>query len=389
MRQSATVVPAGMAQFLRCLAQEQDAELIAWAGGTPAPVAAAWAGWLRGQGLAAYACYRLRRAGALNSLSPELAQALRHAYYSAAGDAELHTCELAAVLAALAATGVTPILFKGAVLAHRVYPDPACRPMGDLDLWLTAETLPRAHAALTQAGYVEHVKDSRPPALVAGREGEVQLIGTRPGQGLVELHYGVFAGEWLFRTAAVDAAGVRCRATPVTVAGHAAWTLAAEDAVIQLAIHLAVNHQMAYQGVRTLLDICLLARSSAVDWAVVAQRARDWRVRTAVWQVLSLADRLLGLPSAAPALGALQPSPLRRRLLAHYANPDSLLAGRDLTRGPARFIYQLLLADRPRDAARLLFRALWPEPAWLAARYGRAGWRVRGAHILSVLRGRV
>ena len=35
------------------------------------------------------------------------------------------------------------------------------------------------------------------------------------------------------------------------------------------------------------------------------------------------------------------------------------LVGRDLTHGPLRFVYQLLLVDHARDAARLLGRALW------------------------------
>ncbi len=382
--QPSSVVPPDAPAFLHALAG--DAQLADWAARRPDP---AWADWLIGQGLAAYACHRLRRAGAFGRLPRELAQPLAAAYYRAAADAELHGRELAAVLDALAAAGITPILFKGAALAHLAYPDPACRPMGDLDLWLAAAEMPAAVAALQAAGYRRHGKDTRPLELQAGREGEIQLAGAQPGQGLVELHYGVFAGEWLHRTAAVDSAGLAARVVPVTVAGRPARTLAPEDAVIQLAVHLAVNHQMAYPGVRALLDICLVACSHAVDWATVAQRARAWRVRTAVWQVLSLADGLLGLPEASPALTALQPSALRRRLLALFVTPASMLAGRDITGGPARFIYQLLLADRPRDAARLLGRALWPEDAWLAARYGRTGRRTRAAHLLAAVRGRI
>ena len=389
MWEPAATVPAGAAAFLRSLGQAADDALIAWASQTLADPPAVWADWLRGQGLAAYTCYRLRRAAALNRLPAELAQALQAAYYRAAGDAELHTRELVAVLDALAGAGVMPILFKGAALAYAAYPDPACRPMGDLDLWLGADAMPRAQAVLRDAGYLEHVQEARPPALLAGREGELQWVGTRPEQGLIELHYGVFPGEWVYRAAAVDSAAVNSRARPVTIEDRPARTLAPEDAVIQLAVHFAVNHQMAYPGVRGLLDVRLLTASSRVEWETVARRALDWRVRTAVWQVLSLADELLGLPQAGGALAALQPSSLRRRLLAHYASIDSVLRGRDLTGGPARFIYQLLLADRWRDAARLVFRALWPERAWLAARYGRSDWRTRRAHLLAAARGRV
>jgi hypothetical protein len=57
--------------------------------------------------------------------------------------------------------------------------------------------------------------------------------------------------------------------------------------------------------------------------------------------------------------------------------------------GPRRFVLQLLLVDRPRDALRLIFRALWPEADWLAARYGRAGVGVRWRHLLAAVRGKI
>ena len=55
----------------------------------------------------------------------------------------LHTSELTGVLDALDAASVTPVLFKGAVLAYTVYPDPGCRPMGILDLWIDLDAMPR------------------------------------------------------------------------------------------------------------------------------------------------------------------------------------------------------------------------------------------------------
>ena len=64
-----------------------------------------------------------------------------------------------------------------------------------------------------------------------------------------------------------------------------------------------------------------------------------------------------------------------------------MLAGRDLTHGPLRFVYQLLLVDRTWDAVRLLGRALWPEDDWLAARYGRRDAPTRCRHLLGALRG--
>ena len=57
--------------------------------------------------------------------------------------------------------------------------------------------------------------------------------------------------------------------------------------------------------------------------------------------------------------------------------------------GYRRFMVQTLLTDRPNDAWRLVWRALYPEADWLRARYGvetpTAVWRERMMHPLRLL----
>lgn len=377
--------PPGAADFLRRIIAD-DQGLSSWIQQNPD---AQWAEWLRGQGLAPFAWRQLRASGYALSLPAECAVPLRSAYYAAAGDAELHRFELTAALGRLREYGVTPILFKGAALAHTVYPDPACRPMGDLDLWVTAEAMPAARAALASLGYAEHGKASRPLELQAQTYGEVQLIGRATGQGLVELHWGAFAGEWLRRTAAVDHREIFCRARSARIAGCEAWVMAPEDALIQLAVHLAVNHQMAYPGLRGLLDVALLGRAEKVDWFALAARAREWRVATATWLVLTFTESLLGLPGSELAVAMLAPAAGKQAAIRRFVTEETVLAGKDITGGPRRFAYQLAIVDRPRDAARLVGRTLWPERGWLQARYGSAGPVIRVRHLTSAARGRI
>ena len=344
--------------------------------------------WLRGQSLAPYAFHRLRKVGLVDSLAPAARDALRQSYYSSSAAAVIHDSELRQVLGALSAAGIVPVLFKGAVLAHTAYDSSVCRPMGDLDLWVTDEEMGRAQAALERLGYVQRTKSTRPVVLQAQRRGEVQMVGCAPGTGLVELHWGVFAGEWLERAAAVDETAIRARCLSLDVLGCPARTLAPEDAVIQLAAHLAINHQFAQLPLRGLLDIAMTARWQRVDWDVVAARASVWRLATVVWLVHHFVAELLGVDEPTAALERLRPSPLRRWLLSLLVNTRSLLAMRNLTRGPQRLVLQLLLVDRRRDAARLFWRALWPEDDWLTARYGRRDVRTRCWHLLGALRGK-
>jgi hypothetical protein len=320
---------------------------------------------------------------------PEAWQALRSAYYLAVADAELRERELDRVLTALAAEGIVPVVFKGAALAYTVYESSACRPMGDLDLWLRPDEMPRGQRALAALGYVQRTSAGRPLALQACFGGESQMYGQHAGSGLVELHWGILAGEWLRRAAAVDQTAIRQRAAVFNLNGRRVLVLAPEDNLIQLAVHFAISHQFSEPWLRTLMDITLLARTQTVDWEILTRRAHTWRVATVVWQVLRLAVDLLRLEEAEHALRRLQPSSLRRRLLGLLVRPPLLLAMDNSMSGPRRFVLQLLLVDRPRDALRLIFRALWPEADWLAARYGRAGVGVRWRHLLAAVRGKI
>ncbi len=325
--------------------------------------------------------------GALAGIAPPPALAkLREVYLASAVKAMLHERELQLALQALAAADARPVVFKGAALAHTVYPAPACRLMGDIDLWVTRDEMPRAQQALEAIGYRLHEKERRPMALQAAGDGEAQMRGQPPGQGLVELHWGIFAGEWLKRAAAVDRAAVRQRATPATIAGQPALLLAPEDAVIQIAAHVAISHQMSLAALRGLMDITLVS-GAGVDWGQVVERARAWRLATVVGLVLEWADALFGTPGARDAASALGVSPTRRRWVERWMSPAAVLEFKPLFTSRLRLIYQLSLVDHPRDAARLLGRAVWPEGDWLVARYGRRDAATRIRHLASAVSG--
>jgi len=342
--------------------------------------------WLHAQGLSAMTWHILRD---VPNLPAHHTKELHAWYYSAVAHAKLYQDELKRVLEALAAQNITPVLFKGAVLAHTVYPHPACRPMGDMDLWVTADEIDHAQIILTQLGYSPIAKTARPRALVQQYRGEIQMVRQEAGKSLVELHWGIFAGEWLRRTANIDETAIRARAIPCALINQRVLSLSPEDSIIQLAVHLAVNHQMAQPWLRGLLDIGLLAQTNSIDWNVVIKRAQDWRISTATWAALQLALELAGLTEATSAAMQLSPSPLRRHLLNRLTNAESLVRMYDMRHGLLRFVYLLLLADHTRDAVRLFGRTLWPEPSWLEARYGHAGLAMQLRHMTNAVQGKL
>jgi hypothetical protein len=255
--------------------------------------------------------------------------------------------------------------------------------MSDIDIWLREQDIPRAVKVMEALGFSTYSKDDRPPALQMLSKGEIRFYKEEWGRGLVELHWSPFPGWWLQRTAAIDNEVIWSRIEPLAT-DQGVYQLSAEDMVIQVAVHQAVNHQFGLAAVRGLIDIALTAQTRPVDWAVVVRRAVEWRVGAVVWTVLNLLHHTIGLTELEPALAGLRPSRLRRKLLQRFISPESVLAGDDLRSSRARYLLLLLLVDRPRDILYLLFRTLWPEREWLAARYQGRGnhWR----HLWRVLR---
>ena len=329
---------------------------------------------------------RLKNCGI--SVPAPAAGQLRESYLASAARNMRLLHERDRVLAALKAANVCVVPIKGASLAEELYGDAALRPMGDIDLWVRRPDVAAARAAMEPLGYSAVAKADRPPALQDALMGETQMFG--PGGTLVELHWSIFAGEWLRHTARVDQDAIWGRTTPA--GGETVRQLSPEDAVVHLCVHLAVNHQMSGIGLRTLVDLDYARRKWAIDWAIVARRAREWQVACAAWLVLHALAELFGDPEGHLPLRELAPSPIRRRMLHRFASPRHVAGGLELSSGPRRFLLLLLLADRPADAALLVWRALFPDRVWLTLRYGApdAGpgevARLRLRHLMNIAR---
>jgi hypothetical protein len=321
---------------------------------------------------------------------PAIKQQMRRQYVSATIQALQQEQELRTILTTLNDRGIRPTLYKGAALAHTLYPTSACRPMGDLDLWVTVDEMATAQAALEGLGYQLNTREERPLALQSQQDGEVPLISRQPGKGVVELHWGVFPGQWLQRVAAVDRQGVKQRRVATTLLGASVYLLANEDALIQLATHLGISHQLSRFPLRSLFDIALLDQQS-INWAVVIERTIAWRLTTVMSVVLDLLVSVFGptaiTPAALAAATTLRKMTEGRPFAERWRNPSILLNQTKLSRSRSRFLFLLSMIDRPQDILYLLTRTFWPETEWLAARYGSVNHKVRLAHIKAALQG--
>lgn len=262
---------------------------------------------------------------------------------------------------------------KGMALALTIYADPSQRVMSDIDLWLDDAGMARAAELLPQWGFVFSDKDDRPHELQKLADGEMRFGHPRWPRLLIELHWSPFPGWWLKRTAVVNNTAVWQRLTPHQLPHLPApiQLLAPEDCILLLILHLTLGSQFAHSPVRMLVDMAMVAQKYEVNWGVLVERARAWRVSTAVWLTLHLALQLLPPRGLTPThLQPIQPRATHQRQLAQFVNPTSIINHHDITTSWRRYLLLTLLVDRPRDRLKLIGRTLWPEPDWLRARYG-------------------
>jgi Uncharacterised nucleotidyltransferase len=372
----------GVASFLRALGDPDPSALVQWL--ATEELHPDLAGWAIAQHVGPYLFHRLQRSGALENLPQGARTLLQTAYYQAAAANTIQRQELANVLGALEGVGVEVVLLKGTALAYTVYDDPISRLRGDIDAWLPSGRLPAAVTALEALGYCSRDKTDRPPALLSLVGGEQQMVSSIPGTGLIELQSPALRGEWTRHTTRVDHAGMWSRCLPIVIDGHKALVMAPEDALILLCHHQAISHQFSFPWGRGLLDLHLVVGVASPNWPEVVARARAWRLATVLWTVFCLARQLFDTPIPDEVLGALAPGPWRQRAIHRLQLDQKLLEMRAADYHRRRFWIQLLLVDRIRDMMRLIWRGLFPEDAWLSARYGvgtpASLWRARLMH---------
>ena len=188
--------------------------------------------------------------------------------------------ELAETTTRLQNAGFAPIALKGAWLAWHAYPNPALRPLRDLDLLLTPETVIPAFEVLVSQGYTP--PDSQDFSL----EESVRLDKhmpplTSPRGIMIELHQRLWEIDGRMDHAAPRAneAAIRSRAIRI---GQITYPCPG-DMLAHLVIHAVYDHRLDC-GPLLLPDIaCLLraqeAQAAPIDWAAFWAQAdaQGWR----------------------------------------------------------------------------------------------------------------
>ncbi|MFP5255281.1 MAG: nucleotidyltransferase family protein [Acidimicrobiia bacterium] len=242
------------------------------------------------------------------------------------------------------------VVLKGAVLAHRAYPDPLLRPFTDLDLLVPGPRLPEAVAALEALGYARARPEPAPG--YDARVGKAVAV-THPGGVIVDLHRTLAAGA---PGAAVDVESVVADRRPLSVGTVTVPAPSWEAQLVAVALHAVVGDGLA--RALSIRDVAEVARHPLVQPAVAVELAENWQV----------ADELaLGLRAAAD-LGATLPEPLAT--LARRAHGARSVIGPTRAVRSARSRLDDLRHGDVRRRATLTRAMVAPSPAFLRWAYG-------------------
>lgn len=260
----------------------------------PAPVELAGLDWERllplagAHGVAPLLYWRLQQAGMLEGLPQSANRDLAAAYFRSTANHQVLLGELERLLPALHQAGVWALPLKGALLAAALYPQPALRPMSDLDLLLRPSDLQPALAVCSRLGYrLEKIT--------------YHAVLQSPGEtAALELHWTLPGGQPL----SPDWWQLACGPYP------------AGAALLYAAAHLAVQHPGSPRLI-WLYDLHLLLTQwgDQIDWPALLPLAERLGWQEALSQALRQAVEAFGSPlppgqpaAALPALPAGSPS---------------------------------------------------------------------------------
>jgi hypothetical protein len=353
------------------------ADLLAWMSGTQE-----WAGWNDEEarvapfaatvnGVAPWLHHALTGTPLAASLPGEFLDCLSRQHQANRARAERLQADAARILAAAARVGIPVIPLKGAaILAGDYYPQPGLRPMADLDLLVSAGSIPQTARLMADLGYTLRGSTWKHHTFLRPDNEQIVAYEEHPDNPRpVEVHYRTAETLWGLLCDLTARAWERARKG--SFLGIEALLLPPSELLLHAAIHTTFNVLNHTARLIHLADIRQLAQrlTARQEWGEVTHGWGSSLVRFAYPAIGLTAYSLPGSipPSVLSALEA-QVSPRLVRwaagrpivALSRYGNaPRSFLALR----------YMPLLARSPLEATTMFVNSIFPPRWYLAERY--------------------
>ncbi len=272
---------------------------------------------------------------------------------------------LTEVLAAARQRGVKVMVLKGAALGTMLYQDPLLRPSQDIDLLCQETEYEGVRDTLLRLGYT-----TQDGLATVRRRASLETLFERHFQhpdGLVEVELHTDCIKLGVRPRHSEA--IWGRAMAVEIDGEPALTLAPDDQVLVLSIHL---HRHGFNRLIWFKDMDLLLRlyGPSLDWERICAEAGSEGATPSLWYTLSLLAAILHPPIPPEVLRVTRPPAIIRWALARIWPEAEVVNLRSKTRRRAvQFsvheswrgtLPSLVLMGRRREKVGILLRRLLP-----------------------------
>lgn len=247
------------------------------------------------------------------------------------------------------------VLLKGIDLAGGIYPDPALRPMSDIDLLVRKDAVLEAWQKVQEMGYVSFEGSSGKSRVHLKLEHK--HLPSLYSEGLpIEIHWNLFKGpeNYPFTELAWKSLIRRDEHIPL-------YGLSPDINLIYLCVHCYRHLLLSDASFKLLCDINELIRavSNQLDWDSIESMAKEFGLDEAVGVVLNHVHQRLATP---------MPSFMHQHSFpgqsAQYQQSTEEAMGNN------HFLLKYRLLSSPREKLVYFFRTLFPQRGWIERFYG-------------------
>jgi hypothetical protein len=328
---------------------------------------------IRGHQLSALIYHSLKGMGSDITGQP-MFQLLKQEYLTAVAMSMLRQSHIAVILQELTANEIDVIVMKGARLAESVYPNSILRPYTDIDILIRLNQWDKVVECLGSIGYSgRYLKDGKlRPRLIKEVMYEHELDFYCKGKINVDAKFDLLELGIAMKT--ID--DVWDSAINTTVAGVQCKALSPEYELIHLLVHL---NRHGFVKLMWCVDIALLVKNTQIDWGEVKRIAIKENIFPSIYFGLYYVREMMGKGLISDnILQEFKPNVIQS-VIWRKMWPESDIYGfkgaheADLIFRRKLFGFNLpiniLLTGRPMPKLKYFARRVWPDKAYLEARY--------------------
>lgn len=238
--------------------------------------------------------------------------ALKEPYYHIAARNLFLNQEFFKILDFFSEKNISLIPLKGIALIQRIYPDLGERHIGDMDLLIRYQDVPRTTQLLQGLGYTSassYFNPQRPYSIYLNA-----LTFNKPGQipYFIHLHWHLLNSTRPLFMYRIDMQKVWQRAKLENCPGKVILMLAPEHLIVYLSIH-ALKH--AFNKVSLFSDLKKASEfyQDRLDWPEVREIARAWGAESALYYSLYLTFKILKADFLKDILNIIKPKKITKR----------------------------------------------------------------------------